>query len=354
MSDDALDLDALRDSFRDVLGDALSVETLLRHGESAEPVHHALWAQIVDLGWPGLAITEEHGGLGLGFDTLAILYEELGRSLAPVPVLPTMLVAEALTLGGSAAQQREWLPKIASGELMASLTPPGERPAVIARRDGEYLVLDGVAEGLVDGGAAGLLLVAVMIDGQALRVLVESETVEHQPCYDLTRSLGRLAFSGRQVPLANLLVRDVEPALIDHASIALACEAVGGAERILDITLDYLKTREQFGRVIGSFQALKHRAANHKTDIVSISALTREAVIMRARDEDVRLEAAAAKAYACDVFAKLTRDAIQLHGGIGVTWEQVCHLYMKRARLNEQLYGTTAQHLDRLIESLAA
>ncbi len=354
MSDDMIDLETLRDSFRDVLGDALPVEALLRHGASGASIHQPLWTQIVDLGWPGLAIAEEYGGLGLGFDALGILYEELGRSLAPVPILPTMLVAEALVRGGTAAQKDNWLPRLASGAKAASLSPPGTRPAISARSEGDMLVLDGVAEGLVDGAAASVLLVALELDGAIFRVIVEGEAVEDQRCYDLTRSLGRVVFSGRSVPRTNLLMRDVEAALIDHASIALACEAVGGAERILEITLDYLKMREQFGRLIGSFQALKHRVANHKTDIVSVSALTREAVAMRSQDSDVTREAGAAKAYACDVYAKVARDAIQLHGGIGVTWEHACHLYVKRAKLNEVLYGSTTDHLDRLIERLAA
>ena len=350
MSNEEIDLATLRDSFREVLTDSLPFEALL----NASKTSPALWAQITDLGWPGLAIGQEHGGLGLGFDALGLLYEEIGRTLAPLPFLPTMLVAEAIARGGSAHQQVEWLPRLASGTVIASLTLPGDAPTVRATREGDELVLNGSAWNLLDGAQCGLLLVAVLIEGEVCRVLIDGQDATAVHCFDLTRSLARVDLEGICLPAANLLPRSVEASLAEHASIALACEAVGGAERILEITLDYLKTRQQFGRVIGSFQALKHRAANHKTDIVAISALTREAAAMRARGEDVGLEASAAKAYACDVYAKLARDAIQLHGGIGVTWEHICHLYLKRAKLSEALYGTTAQHLDALTKRLAA
>jgi alkylation response protein AidB-like acyl-CoA dehydrogenase len=365
-SGDGMDLEALRDGVRTVLSAQASHEKVAAFTNAEGVRDQPLWSQAAELGWLALSADEANGGLDLGPSELAVVYEELGRAVAPLPVLGTMLVVEALALGGDAAQQAAWIPRLAAGEAagaVSMLTPGAVMPTLTlsAGPDGG-VVLDGLAENLLDGAAADVLLLLAR-DGETARwVLVEPAVdgivVEKAATVDRTRHLGVARFERLALPAGRVLAGDADEianALLHHAALALASDARGGANAVFEITLDYLKTREQFGKPIGSFQALKHRCADHKIALVASGALVAEAVAkMAGGDPAAGRYALAAKALATEVYARVAQDAVQLHGGIGYTWEHPCHLYLKRAKLNEQLFGGPTAYLDRVTDLLLA
>lgn len=345
-----LDLATLRESVRDVLvgrrGDAIEMP-----GEEGRGLDRALWDEMAALGWLGLAIAEDQGGLGQSAAHLGVLYEELGRELASVPVIPTMLAAAAIARHGDAALQAAWLPAIASGACLAAVSLPAEGGQ--ARLEADHR-LSGVVDHVAFADVATVLLVPVRAPAGTMLALIRADapgvTVTPRPVIDLTRSMGRITLDAVTVFPDALLALDEAgwAALADHAAMALAADAVGAAAVLLDRTVDYLQIREQFGRPIGSFQALKHRAADWKVKIEAMTALARHAAaLVAACGEGASATASEAKAYACDTFAQFAGDAVQLHGGIGFTWEHPCHLFLKRAKLSQQLHGSSAVHKDR-------
>jgi alkylation response protein AidB-like acyl-CoA dehydrogenase len=366
LSDSESDLEALRSGIRDVLEREAARDQVQSFVAGGLTLDAGLWTKASELGWLALAIPEEYGGLGLDFAAQAILYEELGRFVTPLPLLGTMLVAEALAGSGTPKQQAAWLPRIASGEMPASLpvqTPGGPADGVLMSKAGDRLILSGRADDLIEGAAARLLLIGARdADGGQHYILVEPAAdgvaAVAEPTADQTRHLAHIRFENTAIPADRLLPGPAEAlneALLSHAALALACDAMGGAAAIFEQTIDYLKIREQFGKPIGSFQALKHRCADHKVALEASGAVVREAVRKRAAGAtDAALYASMAKFYACDVYSTIATDAVQLHGGIGFTWEHPCHLFLKRAKLNEALFGTAAAHADRAANLLLA
>ena len=365
-TDSGMDLEALRDGVRGVLSVQASHEAVAAFTDAQETLDQLLWGSAAELGWLALSAPEDHGGLGLAASELSVVYEELGRAVAPLPVLGTLLIVEALAQGGDADQQAGWMPRLAAGELVgavSALTPAGFSTTLTLSSDGAGgSVLNGVADDLLDGAAAGVLLLLAR-EGEALHwVLVEPAvdgvSIEKIELIDRTRHLGRAVFDDVALPAGRVLARDagvIADVLIQHAGLALAADSIGGAEAILDVTLEYLKTRQQFGKPIGSFQALKHRCADHKIALVAASALVAEAVAKAAvGTPDAYRYALSAKALACEVYTRIAQDAVQLHGGIGYTWEHTCHLYLKRAKLNEQLFGGPSVWLDAVSDRLLA
>lgn len=353
--DDALDTAALRESIADVLANECDRETVLRHVATKAGPLPTLWSKAAELGWLALAIPDKHGGLGLGVDSLVPLYEELGRVAAPLPVLSTMLAADLLVRLAPENLQESWLPRIATGAIATLSPPPPVRdPGLMLRRDGEEIVLSGRSADLLDAREAELLLVTARDEAGGMMWVAIS--AEDQPklstvqLWDHGHTLSALVAEGLRLPAHRAFEStvEVEGAILTHAALGLAAEAVGGAEGILALTIEYLKTRQQFGKPIGSFQALKHRVADHQTRIVSARALVEAATRMTAAEDGrAASEASCAKALACETFAETARDCIQLHGGMGFTAEQVCHLYFKRANLNAQLFGDAGLHLTR-------
>ncbi|WP_395649735.1 acyl-CoA dehydrogenase family protein [Brevundimonas sp.] len=365
-SDSGMDLEALRDGVRGVLSVQASHEAVVAFTDRQGTLDQTLWGFSAELGWLALLVPEDHGGLALGARELSVVYEELGRAVAPLPMLGTLLVVEGLIQGGDADQQTAWLPRLAAGDLVGTvplLTAAGFSTTLTLSSEGTGgWVLDGVVDTLLDGAAAGVLLLPAR-EGNTLRwVLVEPAVdgvrLEKVELMDRTRHLGRAVFEGVALPVGRVLAGDagtIADVLIQHVGLALAADSIGGAEAILDITLEYLKTRQQFGKPIGSFQALKHRCADHKIVLVAASALVAEAVARAAAGTpDAYRYALSAKALACEVYARIAQDAVQLHGGIGYTWEHTCHLYLKRAKLNEQLFGGPTVWLDAVSDRLLA
>ena len=358
-----VELDQLRGSFREVLDRESDRDHLLKHIATGKPRYETLWKLASELGWPLLSIPERDGGLGLDINALCVLYRELGRAVAPIPLLGGMLAIDLLVHGASHSQREAWLPQIASGQAAVAVSPPTiwAPPTVKIRVDVDAAVLDGTALHVPDAPASQLLIVsAVETSGKQWRVVIDAaadkiEVLSIQPT-DQTRSLGHVVFRGTVVPRDRVLEdadTKLETHLTLHAALAVACDSIGGAEACLTTTLDYLKTRQQFGRLIGSFQALKHRCADHQSALVAATALLEAAVVQVSKGAG-ELDALLVKAYACDVYARIAQDAVQMHGGIGFTWEHSCHLFLKRAKFNQVLFGSRERLLDRVAEKMVS
>jgi len=287
-------------------------------GREASAYDPALWRELGELGWPGIAVSEEHGGQGLGVVELAVLLEELGYACAPVPFLGSALAALTIEHAGSPEQQERWLPGLASGELRGAL---GAADQLIPDAPGADVVV------VVDP-AAGTAQIA---DG-----------VEAVDAIDPTRRHGRATTSGEA------LDGDV-PAAIDRALVAVSAELVGVCQRALDMTVAYVKERKQFGVPVGTFQAVHHSAAQMLIDTEGGRSATYYAAwAADAEPERLPMGAAMAKAWTSDAGRSVTGSAIQLHGGIGFTWEADVHWLYKRAQLDSALLGSAAAHRARI------
>jgi alkylation response protein AidB-like acyl-CoA dehydrogenase len=359
-----LDLNELRSEVRKVLTSQFDGEQLRRFVSGPEIWDQSLWSTVGELGWLSLGVPEDGGGLGMGVREQGVIHAEIGRAAAPLPFLATTLVIDALVNAGTPAQREAWLPRLLSGKSPASvaLPEPGGGPGS-ASLDGANFILSGVASELLDGAVADLLLIEATDEhGIGRYVLVdpnaEGVEVTREELTDRTRHIAMARFTHHRIDADRVLPGDAAALrllLLDRAALALAHEAVGTAEALLEMTVAYLKVREQFGRPIGSFQALKHRCATMKVDLEASRAAVEEAsdAVADGRS-DASLAASLAKAYACRVAAEVAEQAVQLHGGIGFTWEHPCHVFLKRAKLGEALGGTERAHADRAASLLLA
>ncbi|MEZ4218500.1 MAG: acyl-CoA dehydrogenase family protein [Myxococcota bacterium] len=360
----------LRETARAFLAEHASSERVRAAMESERGWDDALWRQLgSELGWTAVHIPEEYGGLGLGYVELVALLEIMGEHLVCSPYFATLAFgANALLVAGSEAQKQEWLPKIAEGACTATLamTEPNGRwdargiEATLAR-DGDAFVLRGTKRYVVDGHAAELLVVAARTPGSAgeqgvslALVPADAAGVERKalPTVDQTRRQAEIAFHDVRVPADALLGAEgaAWPALsrvLDLAAVALAAEQVGGAQRALDMAVAYAKERVQFGRVIGSFQAIKHKCADMMVAVEAArSGLYLAACAAAEGTDDLPRMASLAKAYCSDAYFRCAADDIQIHGGVGFTWEYDCHLHFKRAKSSETLLGDAAHHRE--------
>ena len=294
--------------------------------ESDSTYDDAVWREMCELGWPGIAIPEEHGGQGLGMVELAILQEELGYACAPTPFIANAFAGVLIGHAGSDEQRSRWLPGIASGEARgAAALTPDDNPVVGAAEGAAILVLnDGEGARLVEPGAASL---------------------ERLDLIDRTRAYYRVTAEGGE-PLPG----DVAPP-VDRGAIALAAELVGIAQRALEMAVDYAKEREQFGRPIGAYQAVSHRCAQMLYDTEEARSLTYYAAwCADAEPASLPLAAHMAKARASDAASSVTNAALQVFGGIGFTWEHDLHFLLKRAKVGGELLGSARLHRDRVAE----
>ncbi|MEO6887179.1 MAG: acyl-CoA dehydrogenase family protein, partial [Jatrophihabitantaceae bacterium] len=312
----------------------------------------ALWRLLCDqIGIAALSIPERFGGAGAGPLETHLVLEELGRTLTPSPLLGSGVLAAQLllTLDDDAANAR-LLPGIADGRSVASVCWAGsdgrwstDTATVVASSDG---TLHGSTHYVLDGDLADVLLV-VALDGNALALYEVDPTMpgvqrNHTPTMDLTRRLAAVTFD--RTPGRRLGTSDAKSALarvLDVVTVAQSAEQVGAMSRCLELTVDYAKTRIQFGRPIGSFQALKHRMADLHVRVEAARSASYAAV-------DGTIESAAAATYCAETFFTVAAESIQLHGGIAITWEHDAHLYFKRAQAGTQLFGQPSDHLARL------
>jgi alkylation response protein AidB-like acyl-CoA dehydrogenase len=365
----------IRASARDFL--AAQAGTARRHGAAGAPGGYdaALWQQLAgELGWAGLALPERFGGGGLGWVELCILQEELGRQLVASPFFSTAaLAAPLIAAAGSEQQCAQLLPHIAAGSLRVACAlsgtdgrPPEDHAGVALRGDGQRgFTLEGVSDFVIHGDAADQLLVlARPAPGAACSLAVIAADavgvrIEPHVMLDLTRPMARIEFAGVALAREQLLgePHGAEAALatgLQRARIALAAECVGGAERVLEMTAEYARQRQQFGRAIGSFQAIKHRLADMMVEVEAAkSAAWYAACVADEQPQELPEAASIAKSYCADAYADCTAQAIQLHGGIGYTWEHELHLYFKRARASATLLGTPAWQRERLTRLIA-
>jgi len=344
--------DQLRASVRDLLTARAPWTAVLPRTESAEPYDPALWPTLArDLGVAGLAVPEPSGGHGASWREVAVVAEELGRAVAGTPFLGSAVLATALAMRGDDSGLLE---RLATGTSTAAVaiglaTSPGSAFPQTVRFDAGTMA--GEVRGVADVIAADVLLVpAVGADGP---VIVSCEAPRTAPVtsLDLTRPLADVRLDG--VPGTVIASGEAAVAALDAALIAgavvLASEQVGLAQRCLDMTVEYLKGRYQFGRQIGSFQALKHRCADLWAAIAQARAVARYAAACLADDDpDIAVAAALAQAYCSPVAVKAAEECVQLHGGIGFTWEHPAHLYLKRAKADSIALGTADRHRARL------
>lgn len=344
------DHDMIREAVRGVLQDAYD------SGKGPEHIYNsgtgfdgALWASFAqELGMAGIAIDEVYGGAALGDLGRVVIMEELGASLASIPFSPSGTIAADMIAGvGSDDAKEEWLPKIAAGEVVFAYTD-GHNALTV---EGDKI--SGRVNMVLYGAQADVLLMTLR-DGDKFKLIgipkgVEGYRAETTETMDPTRSFSNVTL--QDVAIADVLhlgegTPEQFDAIVKTSFIGLAAECVGGAQKALDMTLEYLGQRVQFGRPIASFQAIKHRAADM---YIAIEA-ARNAVYAAAMAEgDDKVEAALiAKAYASDVFFEVTGHAIQLHGGIGFTWEYPLHYFFKRARANRAVFGQSTREYERL------
>jgi alkylation response protein AidB-like acyl-CoA dehydrogenase len=368
------DQEELRASIHAVLSKESPV-SLARAVTESDARPTALWATMINLGWPALTIAEEHGGIGLGVLEAAILAEELGRVIAPGPLLPTVSqYVPAIRETGTPEQQSHLLGHVAAGERTGSLAiaeltgsfDPADVAATI-RFDGDHAVLAGAKRFVMEGDAVDELVVVARLDGEAgdedgvraVVVPVEGLATEPLEAFDGSRRVVHVELDGVRVE-RNAVLGDpgvsAAPALrraLEEATVCLALEMVGTAQTIFDITLDYAKQREQFGVPIGSFQATKHKFADMMIALERARALGYFAALTIAEDDARRTSATSvAKAAAGDCQRLLAKEGIQIHGGIGYTWEHDMHLYVRRIKSGEPLFGTSTWHRARVADLL--
>lgn len=364
--------DDLRASVRDLLADHCAPEALLARVEGAEPHDSRLWRVLAaELGAAGLHVPEELGGQGASVRETALVLEELGRSVAPVPYLGSAVLATSALLGtgstgstGSAGSTRSTeeaaalLRRLAAGDAVGALTvplstAPGSTFPSAVSADGTTLT--GSVRTVADAGAAEVLVVpATGQDGPGLYgVDVASQGVSVTPVVslDLTRPVADVSLDGATGRL--LAGPDSAAAALEHALLTgaglLASEQLGVAEWCLESTVDYLKGRYQFGRPVGSFQSLKHRLADLWTELAGARAAARYAAdTLATGDPDAAVAVAVAQSYCGDLAVRVAEECLQLHGGIGMTWEHPIHLYLKRAKADQIALGTPGSHRTRL------
>ena len=354
---------ALRDSFRRLMADRCTEADIRRVMETPSGYDPALWRQLAAMGITGLLIDPAYGGSGAGPIELEMIMEEAGAALLGAPLLASaVLAAGVLAASDDQASKARLLPGIADGSRIATLAVTGPRGCwtpegvAVAASGGR---LNGEAAYVIDAqNADTLLVVARTDDGIGVFEVTPDASglvVTPQRSFDHTLRLAQLNFVQTPARRIGTCGWDAVAQAMDLALVALAGEQAGGARRVLDFTVDYAKTRIQFGRAIGSFQAIKHMAANLLLETESAISAARHAANALANGAADAAAAISLAAFACaDAYVTVTADAIQMHGGIAFTWVHPAHLYLRRARADAQLFGTSSYHRERYLQALEA
>jgi alkylation response protein AidB-like acyl-CoA dehydrogenase len=368
----------LRDTARKFLDGECTTKFVREMMASDAAVTTDFWQQLAANGWLGITYPEEAGGSGLGLVDLVVLMEEIGRAVMPGPYPATVLLGgAAIAAAGSPAQRREWLPRIAAGEVKASLavTEPNARwdaagITATARELRGGFALSGTKMFVPDAHLADVLVVAArsrdgstMEDGVSLFLVPKDPAglgIRRLPSVDETRKLCEVKLDNVAVP-GSALLGEVHQGwaplqqVIDRAAVALSAEMCGAAQRVLDMTVDYAKLRVAFGKPIGTYQGVKHKCADMLVEIENAKSLTYYAAwAVDEGEADAALAVSMAKAAASDAGRKVCAAGIQLHGGIGMTWEHDLQLYLKRAKADEVAFGDASWHRERIARLMGA
>ncbi len=358
----------LRAEVRKFLDQNAPLEQVRKFVETPEGFDRALWNRMAELGWVGLCVPETYGGVGLDLETLMVVLEETGRTLFPSPLVSTVLASQAIARFGSEAQQAAWLPGLADGTRVGSfalieesddLAPEGV--ALRGEADGDEIVLSGTKTLVPDGAVADLLVVAFRggDDAESLGLAVVERgaaglgTTE-LTTMDLTKRMARLDFEGVRVS-KDAILGEVAGGwaaiqwLVDLGAALVTAESAGAAENALAITTQFAKERIQFGEPIGRFQGVKHPLAQMYVDVENVKSLVYYAIWAIDQDDPGAPAAVSrAKALASDVFPGQGIDGVQLHGGVGYTWEYDIQLYLKRGKWMRPVFGDADYHYERV------
>ena len=355
----------LKNSAREFFSAECPIGEVRRLMETGTAYDAALWQKMAQQGWTGIIFGEEYGGLGLGLVEMAVALEEMGRALLPGPYLSTVLAGVAIDAAGNPAQKRKYLSRISMGEARATLalleaSACWEPDAIqlAARPTLSGFALNGHKMFVPDAGAADFLVCAARCAAELGLFIVPRGapglTITPLAAIDGTRKLDRVEFSGVQVAengflaIGDSALRALERSLAVGAA-ALAAEMVGGMQRVMEIAVDYAKTRKQFGKPIGQFQAVQHLCA----DMLLLTESSRSAAYYAAwalqeQAPEAAVAVSIAKAYASDAYREVGNRGIQVQGGMGFTWENNVHLYYKRAKASEIQFGDATYHRERI------
>ena len=323
------DQQAIKRTAKDMLAERFKLERVRELAEAGE-YHDDAWKEMCELGWAGIFIDEDHGGQGLGIVELVILMEELGYALAPVPFLSNAAAGLALQFAGTDEQKERWLPGIASGEA---------RGTVGMVRDGEAR--------LVPDADSAEVIVLIGFDGSTSVLEAGSAQIEPVETMDRTRRFARVRADGGE-PLGGDCF-----AAGDRIATALSAETVGVAQKAMEMAVEYARERKQFGRAIGAYQAVSHRCAQMLLEVEGArSGAYYAAWCADSEPDSLPAAASGAKAYSSDAGWRVCGSSLQVHGGIGFTWEHDLHFFLKRAKTNAMLYGSAREHRER-VASLA-
>src|SRR5580700_8824726 len=358
----------LRKGVRRFLEDKSPETEVRRLMETTEGYDPAVWSQMAEqLGLQGLTIPEEFGGSGYTYVELIVVLEEMGRALLCAPYFSTVaLAANALLSSGDDSAKKDFLPGIASGETIATLALTEETGkwdedgvTLTATKSGDGYSLTGTKSFVLDGHLADVILVAARTPAGVSLFAVSGDaaglTRTALSTMDQTRKQAKLEFAGTPARLVGAEGDGwkILSKTLDLAAVALAAEQVGGAQKVLDMSVEYAKVRVQFGRPIGSFQAIKHKCANMLLGVETARSAMYFAAWAATQDSgELPGAAALAKSYCSEVFFAAAADTIQIHGGIGFTWEHPAHLYFKRAKSSEILLGSPSYHRELLAQRI--
>ena len=361
MDDLTADLAALGESIADVLATESESRKVHAFIDGKNQLDATIWNQAKELGWLAVGLPEDFGGLGMGVQGLAVLHRELGRRVTPGAFVSTLSAAQTLVDCAEKAVQEKYLPRVASGDLSIGIPSASLQagPGTLAVSGGK---VSGKMTEVLSAANAGLVLVPVKNGAAEAWALIEidgkaAKLTAHK-LWDQTRSFCTLECNGATVVH---LVADAKQAsawrarLGMHQSLAVIADSMGGSESILNLTIEYMKTRVQFEKPIASFQALKHRVARLKIESELARHVAAQALQSVATNEpDCAAWASMSKVTVSDAYCLIAADCVQLHGGVGHTWEFDCHLYLKRSRLNQAMVENNALQLDRVNDAFAA
>jgi alkylation response protein AidB-like acyl-CoA dehydrogenase len=327
-------------------------------GQRADGYDRTLWEAMVDQGWLGVERPESAGGLGLGMVEVAVLCEQLGRSTAPAPFLGSILALAALQEAGAADgipaaaadEAEEWAAKLSGGEAVGCLVWGADAGTVTARPDGDRWRLTGRPEPTLYASEADVAVVVTADAVYSLKV-PDGRRPAPEPAMDRTRSLAWVRLE--DTPAVRIGGPESATRVVDRAAAGSAAELLGSASHVLDMSVEYAKVRSQFGHPIGSFQAIKHRLADALVDVEAMRSCAYYAAwCLASGDTDASLAASMAKAWCSDASNRVMAAGMQVHGGIGFTWDHDIHLSLKRARLDASSFGTAPWHRERIAARL--